>query len=271
MNTQPSAHDQVRDLLGVFVMGIAEPFEAQTVEQHVARCITCHTELQSLIATAEALSFVPDQHNMPVCLHASILSAISETETPIDATPEMATKVESESSPMRIWRRDRPQLGIALRVALPAAACLVVALGAVGVQTSRLVDRDQQLGSLRAAAASQASDKSIIATSHVVKVKTSGALSKSTVELVDIHGAGLLITKNLPEPPTGYEWRVWGVERDHDMHPMGGLDPKLEQGMGLQPIIGLHDQPFDAIAITLERSNAGDEHQGPVVGWGQMV
>lgn len=137
-----------------------------------------------------------------------------------------------------------------------------------GIQTSRLSDRD---GLLRDVRASSVDADTMTGSSHVMRVDTSGALDGSTMELVDVHGAGLLVTKDLPESPDGFRWRLWGVDAQRTLHPLGDLDPTSEGNMGLQPVAELHAKPYDALAITLEPQDSVTSNRGPVVGWAQMT
>lgn len=263
MTAPKSPHDQARELLGVYAMDNASPDEARIVERHVMRCSECHAELHQLIAATEALAFSPEQQAMPLHIHNAVMEAIAADDR------DAATVVPDRAR--RLARANRWIFnGARGRRVLPAmAACLALAIITAGVQTARLADHDSQ--SRGQGAPQPVAPASLLDTSHVVAVDTSGALEASTMELVDVHGAGLLITKNLPDPPIGYEWRVWGVNEHHDMLPMGELAPQDQDGMGLQPITGLHDRPYDAVAVTLEPRNAGSEQRGPVVGWAQMT
>jgi hypothetical protein len=48
-----------RDLLGAYALGVLDPNEAHTVDEHLASCIGCRRELRSLAAMRNSLAEVP--------------------------------------------------------------------------------------------------------------------------------------------------------------------------------------------------------------------
>lgn len=266
MDTQIPTHDQASELLGVYAMGIAEPVEQRLVEQHVARCVTCHAELQSLLAARDEIAFGAEQEPMPARLRTNILERVADVEA-----AQIAEAADASRRRRRPLSLGRMRVTRSLRTALPMAACLLLALGLAGVQTARLVDRGDQLDQLRTMSSEAVDQGSFLATSDVIGMDTSGVLAGAQVELADVHGTGLLVTKDLPKPPSGREWRVWGVTASRAMHPMGALAPRIERGMGLQPLAGMHDPSLAAIAITLEPAASTGPQRGPIVGWAQMA
>jgi len=258
--THPLPHEHVSTLLGLYALGAAEPEDARSVEQHAARCSECHAELQQMLAAADSLAFAPAQHPAPARLHDNVMASIgAHRATRNEEASKQSRRAELRHRVTRIW--------VNRQVVVPMAACLLLALSVATVQTVRLSNQPSQAP---ATTTPVAASSSMFATSHVFSVDTSGALKGSKMELVDVHGAGMLVTQSLPDPPIGYEWRVWGVSKDHVMHAMGELKRSTEE-MGIQPIAGLHSQPFDAVAVTLEAVGASTVQTGPVVGWAQMT
>ncbi|MBC7461970.1 MAG: anti-sigma factor [Thermoleophilia bacterium] len=268
MTPHATDHQAVHELLGSYALDTLNDLEARRVERHVTRCDDCHAELRSLLGAVDALAVAPDQHELPVAIRTSVLDAIDAIDA-IEAGSATTARFGAVSDrPTWAARASRRFVVGRPAFAAVAAACLLVVGVGVGSQLNWSGDGPSRPSD----AGIRTPADTMTGTSGVVDVDTSGALADTTMELVDVHGAGMLVTKNLPEPPAGYAWRVWGVSGGHDMHAIGPLDPDAEGTMALQPVIGVHGHDYDAVAITLERADAGgDSQQGPVVGWARMA
>lgn len=250
MNEAPRPdHEDVAELLSLYALDAALPDEARAVERHVTRCAACHAELQSLLAASNALAAAPQQHAMPASVRAKIMAA---TDAPAATDPVGAAP--------RRTRRQRARFNV--WVAAPMAACVALAVVVLSLST-RLASEDSD----------SLTPSTMVESSHVVRIDTSGELRDVRAEYADVHGVGMIVTKGLPAPPAGYTYRVWGVTPGHDMHPMGALAPHTGRDeMALQAIDAPKRGEVASIEITLERSSAGaDTPAGPVVGQAEMV
>ena len=111
---------QVRQLLGVYVVGAIEPAERTVVDDHLAECQACRDELASLAGLPALLSRVPVEDVERISL------APVELPEPAEPSPELLSSLVSRVSARRrsrMWRA----------VAAAAAAALIAAGGATAV------------------------------------------------------------------------------------------------------------------------------------------
>ncbi|HUB37895.1 MAG TPA: zf-HC2 domain-containing protein [Streptosporangiaceae bacterium] len=118
-NSGPACRD-IRQLLGVYVVGAIDPAERALVDEHLAECQSCRDELAGLAGLPAMLSRVPaedvEQLSLPL-LH------LPEAGEPSDELLNSLLKRVSAKRKSRIWRN----------VAAVAAAAVIAAGGAATV------------------------------------------------------------------------------------------------------------------------------------------
>jgi anti-sigma factor RsiW len=117
--SSPECRD-VRQLLGVYVVGAIDPAERATVDEHLHTCAACRDELASLAGLPAMLSRVPaDDVERLALAPASLPEAASPSE---ELLPSLLRKVSARRR-TRMWRG----------VAAVAAAAAVAVGGTVAV------------------------------------------------------------------------------------------------------------------------------------------
>jgi anti-sigma-K factor RskA len=115
----PACRD-IRQLLGVYVVGAIDPAERAQVDEHIADCQSCRDELAGLAGLPAMLSRVPasdvEQLSLP------LLHLAEAAEPPDELLNSLLGKVSAKRK-SRIWRN----------VASVAAAAVIAAAGATAV------------------------------------------------------------------------------------------------------------------------------------------
>jgi anti-sigma-K factor RskA len=110
----------VRQLLGVYVVGAIDPAERATVDDHLAGCQACRDELASLAGLPALLSRVPHEDV------ERIIMAPDELPAPAEPSPELLSALLGRTSTRRrnrMWRA----------VAAVAAAAVIAVGGTAAV------------------------------------------------------------------------------------------------------------------------------------------
>jgi len=115
----PACRD-IRQLLGVYVVGAIDPAERAQVDEHLADCQSCRDELAGLAGLPAMLSRVPaadvEQFSLP------LLHLAEAVEPPDELLTSLLGKVSAKRK-SRMWRN----------VAAVAAAAVIAAAGATAV------------------------------------------------------------------------------------------------------------------------------------------
>ncbi|HUC24290.1 MAG TPA: anti-sigma factor [Streptosporangiaceae bacterium] len=118
-NSGPACRD-IRQLLGVYVVGAIDPAERAQVDEHLADCQSCRDELAGLAGLPAMLSRVPaadvEQLSVP------LLHLAEAVEPPEELLNSLLGKVSAQRK-SRMWRN----------VAAVAAAAVIAAGGATAV------------------------------------------------------------------------------------------------------------------------------------------
>jgi anti-sigma-K factor RskA len=118
-NGGPACRD-IRQLLGVYVVGAIDPAERAQVDEHLADCQSCRDELAGLAGLPAMLSRVPaadvEQLSLP------LLHLAEAVEPPDELLNSLLGKVSAKRK-SRMWRN----------VAAVAAAAVIAAAGATAV------------------------------------------------------------------------------------------------------------------------------------------
>jgi anti-sigma-K factor RskA len=110
-----STCDVLAELGDAYVLGVLDPEEARTLEEHVDKCPPCRAQLDADLAVAAALALVASQVDPPARLRANLIAA-ARGEEPAVARPPW-------------WRRLFPSpTRVAIGAASFASLAFVVAL-----------------------------------------------------------------------------------------------------------------------------------------------
>ena len=209
---------EVRELLAALSLDALDADERDAVEDHLATCQACASELRAHEETIAALALALPQIDPPARLKGRILAA---------ATTDRATRRPAWRR--RLTARRLSPLGLAAALALVIAVC--AALWAASLQSQLVEQRalvaslEAQLGEQRALAASneeraQRYDR-IVAVLQADQVyvrpleSTNGAAGAfGRVYLDPASGAGMMMVRKLPPLSEGRAYQLWLVKAD---------------------------------------------------------
>lgn len=244
--------DEVRAALGAHALGILEPDEDETVENHLDGCASCREALSRELASVGALALAV----RPVAPSADARSRLMAAAT---AAPETATaepvSLEMARGALRLRRMLLPAVSV-------AAAVLLIVAGILGVLLNRAVDdRDEarNVAELLSTYVSSGGD-----------VVTMRALESSIYEYYEGQGSLLtapgmepvVVVADCPKSGKSLTYWVW-FGRDGERVRAGKLVVG-ENGSGWLKLYP--DQPlseFDEIGITVQFN--GDRREDVLV------
>ncbi len=212
-------HEETVEILATYALDAVEGDEREAVEEHLAGCPRCRTELDGLreVTTALGNSVEP----LPEGLWSSISSRLPEHHD--DEPPPMPRLLQGEESD------DDDQLtpGVRARPTAPAPArgpargriatlgvIVVAAAAVVTVLAVSLVHADNQVSQLRTSigkAAPSAVVSALEAPGHKV-VNLDGTDHHMVAQFVVVpDGRGYLVSSMLPALPADHTYQLWGV------------------------------------------------------------
>jgi anti-sigma-K factor RskA len=223
-------HENVEELLGAYALDAVPEDERRLVEEHLAACEVCRTEVMEHRETAAILS---GGAAAPLGVWDRIASGLQAS------APPGLQAARGGRAPRRIGRWTTG-------IAAAAAVAAIVGLGARVVEQDRLLDRvtgatqDQKLARAADAALRDPEARRVTLRSADGVVRVEGVL------LPD--GTGYLVRHNLRPLPPGRTYQLWALE---DAAPIsaGVLGPNPDVvAFSVDPRVG-------GLAITVE--NAG--------------
>ena len=189
---------ELHTLTGAYAVHALSDRESEEFARHLSVCPACAQEVRELRETAARLALAAAE-TPPSDFRERVLTAITETRQLPPLVPESDHRRPSR---WRLWRHRLPQLAL--------AACMVIALVAVGVA----VDAEHQVSQQRsatAAAQQQASKLSQLlvapdATFHNGELTGGGS---STVVASAQLGQVAFVYHGLPALPDGKVYELW--------------------------------------------------------------
>ena len=258
---------EVRDLLAVLSLDALDVDERDTVEEHVAGCSSCASDLRGYQETAAVLALALPQVDPPAGLKRRILAAAANDHPARQPTWRQRLAA----------RRTNP-------LALVAALALVIAVGtafwAAGLQSALAEQRliaaslQSQLDEQRAIAANneeraQRYDR-VVAVLQAEQTyvrplqgtyNAPGAYGR--VYLDPASGAGMMMVRKLPPLAEGRAYQVWLVKENGQRTPCGLLRRTDNYGNGytlIQAPVPLSD--WQSIGLTEEPATGSPDATG---------
>ena len=227
-------------LTGAYALHALSDRESEEFARHLAVCPACTQEVRELRETAARLALAAAETPPPE-FRERVLAAVSEVRQLPPLVPDPAG---ARLSRWRLWRHRMPQLAL--------AACLVVALVAVGVA----VDAEHQVSQQRALTATarqQASSLSQLlvapdATFHNGQLAGGGS---TTVVASAQLGQVAFVYHGLPALPDGKVYELW-YSRSGVMDPAGLVSSSPSSGAKL-----LNGSPSGAAGVGVTVEPAG--------------
>jgi anti-sigma-K factor RskA len=200
-------HEEVSELLAALSLDAVDDEERLALEEHVATCPRCQSELDALREVAGALGNSVEP--LPEHLWESISTRIYEDRS--DTTPALALIDSEDRTPRDDQRRSRASQ-LARLLALPLAVAAVV----VAVLTFQLVNADQRDSNLQSAlSASSSSQVSAALKSpgrQVVNLKDSANQNLAEFVLLP-DGRGYLVNSKMRALGAQQTYQLWGIIR----------------------------------------------------------
>lgn len=198
-------HAEANELLAALALDAVEDDERQAVEDHVAGCPRCQSELDALREVAGALGNSVEP--LPEHLWSSISSRIYDDRD--HELPELTLLGAEGMSSTESERPPRPARRVRIAL-LPLAVAAVI----VGVLAFQLVHANSRASNLqRALRASDASEvtAALSAPGHRL-VDLNGASNQRLAEFVMLpDGRGYLVSSTMPALASGNTYQLWGI------------------------------------------------------------
>jgi anti-sigma-K factor RskA len=197
-------HDQASELIAALALDAVDGEELAAIEEHIANCPHCQSELDAMLEVAGALGNSVEP--LPEHLWSAIASRIYEDrghEAPV------LTLFDTDEKPKELRQRTRTtRFTRALTVPLAIAAVIVAVLA------FQLVNANGRVSNLQRAL--QASDTSAVTAAlktpghQLVDLK--GASDQQLAEFVMLpSGQGYLVSSSMPTLASGKTYQLWGV------------------------------------------------------------
>lgn len=249
-------HPELKAMAAGYTLGSLEADELEIFGRHLGQCAECEAEVRSLTAAVEVLARSVPQQAPPPDLRERILSSARAAT----AEPENLT-----SPPRHPWANRR--------VWLPAAASLVIALGAgiygshlhVETRLAALSERadlsEREIAAARRAAIDVRSALEVITAPDVTRIdlQGEGQAENATARVLWSRERGMVFAgADIPTPPAGTAHHVWLLTDRETVH--AGILP--HPGPGVAIFSTPRDIPLPVgAAVTIEP--AGGTPAGP--------
>jgi anti-sigma-K factor RskA len=234
-------HEELKALLGVFALGIADAEEAAALRTHLATCAECQAELAELTAAVDALPLGLDPIAPPSSLRDRIAAAVQaegdSTKTPERASTPPATVPAAPPRPVAAPQAIRPAAWWA-NARLWATAAAVLLLVAAGLLVWNLRLQSELRGAAPQTVALAPTDAAPGASGEV------RYLPQSNLLVVDV--------RDLPPLPSGEVYEVWLIPHEGAPVAAGTFDQPTAQ----HAVVADRGQ-YQAIAITPEPGPLG--------------
>src|SRR5438105_4902346 len=206
-----SDHPELEELVAAYVLGAAEPEEAETIRTHLAGCAECRQLAARLRHAVDVLPMAIELEQPPARLKAGILAAARDSDR---GQPQPSV---SNRSPRRTrWTglRGSRSAPISLRpvqLVLAAALVLVVGLGGWNLWLLSQLSRSQD---------------------HVAKISLSGSgqLLCATANVVDFRDQGVALVSfyRLPQLSADRVYELWLISPSGQPESAGVFRPELD-------------------------------------------
>jgi len=229
-----STHDELKANAAGYVLGSLDPTERREFESHLATCVECAAEVESLRPVVGALATAVPQ---------------------VAPSPEIRDRILASAPTMRAGLRTgpftthdrKPPLALFW---LPLAAAIIIAVGA-SVYAVRL---QRQMGELQARFDQEQAATAVLAAPDLARIDLQGqaAAPDARARALWSRSRGLVFTAaNLPPAPAGKSYQVWVVTAQAPIS--AGLLMPDSTGGGIQYYMTPPDiAPPVAVAVTLE-------------------
>lgn len=192
-------HDELRDLLGAYVLDAVDDDERDAVDRHLAACPACRDEVRQHGETVAMLSSEPG--TAPQELWQRIRSGLDAGA----AAQPLRLKPRRAARDLRRW-----QVATAIAASIALLFGVSAAVAAIGQR-----DLDDRVEELEAALAGSVDDQLLLAaaldpSARTVELRAAdGRATARAVVLAD--GSGVLAAGDLPRLPEDRTYQLWAI------------------------------------------------------------
>lgn len=225
-------HDQVKELLPDFALGLMDAAGREPVQAHLDACADCRAELQTYLHAGDALALAPEEAEVPPGLADRVAAAVRErVQPPVAATEPMTLRQTTRIVPGP-WR--------AIAVGAAAAAFLL-AVGLTAVSVAWLDTRDDR-DRLQTQLAARA-----------IELPLSGDGASGVIYVASDFKSGVATFAGLGPAPAQHHYEVWSEG------PAGTRAATAFSGNG-QIVVSLPALPRDMtrMFVTIEPDGSGE-------------
>lgn len=267
MNT----HQSIQELLPALAMDVALPDEVALIKEHLAECGDCRIMYAQMRDTANTLATAVPMVEAPSSLRHRVLAIASDEfvaqeseEADLSSTHEASATLSNVVSlnDKGRSRRLRQSLRSWIIPTVAVAASLVLAMVAVDLSSEKS-DLSRDLAQSRAAlksardSAASAQNTSVslptMAANRTIEVPGEGPLAgvQAFVAIQEGSDTGMLVLKDLPQPPHKHSWQTWVQHTDGTQ---SSVDVRKAGDKVVLIPIKLHEGKLDveALMITTE-------------------
>lgn len=227
-------HDDIENALPAYLMGIAEPDEAEIVRAHLEGCSSCREFAQQMQRALDSLPLAVEPASSPAGLRERILAAAAAAPRPAPSHPKLERPVRSVPPRGRKWLRPAPSF----RAAVAAAAIVAFALGGgLGLGLGRVLT---PASPTPATAVAQYS------------FSGTGPMAGAQGRVYELPHEGLTLVQftGLPRPGPGRIFELWLISKDGHPDPGAIFVPDSEGGHVL--VLARSLAGLKALAVTEE-------------------
>ncbi|MDQ3878773.1 MAG: anti-sigma factor [Actinomycetota bacterium] len=235
MNDRDHDHDEIRSLLGAYVLGSLPAEELATVRSHTMTCDSCMREADELTETVASLGMTVGELPTPAGFAERILSQVS-------------SQAEVPETSLRLAARRRAPWNL-----VAAAAIVALSVATAGFAWAFIGERD--------AVGDRDATFAAIVDSHAgLGLKSRGGDLVGRVFPTDL--GALFIAQGLNDLPTNKTYQLWFMRLCSDgSTPCGIVSAGTFESKGSIAFLRTSRSPahFDAAAVTIEPAGGSEQ------------
>jgi anti-sigma-K factor RskA len=230
--SEMSEHEQIEISVAAYILGAAEPGEADLVRAHLDACSSCQELATRLRRAASVLPLGVEEARPPDRLRERILRAAAAPARPASAEPRRARILRLPRRPRPVWRGGQGSR----RPIYAAVAALAIAVVALGAWDGYLTTRLQQ----------SAADRTTI--------QGQGSMAGSQAQVIRLRREGVTLVefKGMRQLDSNKSYVLWLIPADG--HPVNAAAFRPDPDGTKLVVLSQELSGYSQIAVTVEDS-----------------